>query len=82
MPIVGGETPRHVPFGTKVHGIGVSAPMAAAVAAATVGFPRLLHIPKVLIFKLGMKSIMVATNRPEVSAALVGKTMSGLGAIP
>ena len=36
------------------HGIGVSTPNAAAVAAATVGFTGDMHIPKGKIFTVGM----------------------------
>lgn len=39
-------------FGT--HGIGVSTPIAAAVAAATVGFAGDIHIPKGMMFTSGM----------------------------
>ena len=36
----------HVPAGIRTQGWGVSTPMAAAVAAATCGFARDVHIPK------------------------------------
>jgi hypothetical protein len=36
-----------------IHGIGVRAPIAAEVAAATAGFPRHVHIPKGIIFTIG-----------------------------
>ena len=37
-----------------MHGIGVSTPSAAAVAAATVGFASEVHIPNGMIFTIGM----------------------------
>lgn len=45
---------------TGMQGIGVSTPIAAAVAAATVGFAIDWHIPKGLMFNIGAKSIMFA----------------------
>lgn len=38
---------------TGMHGIGVSTPIAAAVADATIGLAILLHIPKGVIFIMG-----------------------------
>jgi len=37
-----------------IHGIGVSVPHAADVAAATVGFAKDLHIPKEGMFTMGL----------------------------
>jgi len=37
-----------------MHGIGVSTPNAAAVAAATIGFAMDIHMPKGMIFVIGM----------------------------
>jgi len=37
-----------------MHGIGVSTPIAAAVAAATVGFDGEMHMPKGMMFTIGM----------------------------
>ena len=45
---------------TGTQGIGVSAPIAAAVADATVGFASDLHIPKGIMLAIGIISIMVA----------------------
>jgi len=39
---------------TGMQGIGVSAPIAAAVADATVGFARLWHMPNGITFSMGM----------------------------
>jgi hypothetical protein len=38
---------------TGMHGIGVSTPRAAAVAAATAGFAIDMHIPNGMIFTMG-----------------------------
>lgn len=45
---------------TGMQGIGVSTPIAAAVADATVGFAILWHIPKGGMFSIGAKSITLA----------------------
>ncbi len=62
------------------HGIGVSTPIAAAVALATVGFARLLHIPNI-IGGLGI-SIIVAAGIPEPVTVFCDVTVSGAGAAP
>lgn len=62
------------------HGIGVSTPIAAAVALATVGFARLLHIPNVM-GGLGI-SIIVAAGMFESITVLWEVTVSGAGATP
>jgi hypothetical protein len=54
------------------HGWGVSTPNAAVVAAATAGFARLTHIPKLGMLVPGAKSMMVqagavATTGPGVA---------------
>jgi len=55
-PGVHGETV----FGT--HGMGVSTPEAAAVAEATVGLAGQLHMPKGMIFTMGLKSMILAAG--------------------
>ena len=45
-----------------VHGIGVSTPKAAAVAAATAGFARLMHIENEVMLTNGLLSRMFATG--------------------
>jgi hypothetical protein len=64
------------------HGIGVSTPSAAAVAAATVGFERVEHIPNDAMFNIGTKSMIVATGIPQIRTGTFGRTTSGHGAIP
>src|ERR1700735_4570179 len=43
-----------------MHGIGVSTPRAAAVAAATVGLEGELHMPKGMMLSIGMWSLVLA----------------------
>jgi len=45
-----------------IQGMGVRAPIAAAVADATVGFSRDVHIPKGMILTIGAWSIMLASG--------------------
>jgi len=47
------------PAGIGVQGMGVSAPIAAAVAPATAGFARLEQTPKGRMFKKGVMLAMV-----------------------
>jgi len=67
---------------TGVHGIGVSTPSAAEVAAATVGFASEVHIPKGRMLTNGLVSMMFATGNDELSTRLMGKTFSTEGATP
>src|SRR5581483_6641783 len=55
------------------HGMGVSTPSAAAVALATSGFSRLLHIPKVGTLSIGIMSIIVAAGMP-INDGLPGRS--------
>jgi hypothetical protein len=57
---------------TGTQGIGVSVPIAAAVAAATVGFAWDLHIPKGRMLVIGAQSMMLAAGMVE--AATIGTT--------
>jgi hypothetical protein len=66
---------------TGTQGIGVNAPKAAAVAAATVGFAIDEHIPNGMMFTIGLLSMMLASGVP-VSTLLAGSTTSELGAAP
>ncbi len=45
-----GEPTIHGAAVTGMHGIGVKTPNAAAVAAATIGFDGVMHIPNGMIF--------------------------------
>ncbi len=57
---------------TGTHGMGVSVPIAAAVAAATVGFVWDLHIPNGRMLVIGAQSMMLAAGMTE--AVTVGAT--------
>lgn len=66
-----------------IQGIGVNTPRAAVVAAATVGLARDVHIPKGSILAIGIKSIMVAANRPlAFTGSPLGITIKELGTLP
>jgi hypothetical protein len=64
------------------HGIGVNTPSAAAVAAATVGFESVEHIPNDAMLSIGTKSMIVATGIPQINTGIFGSTTSGHGVIP
>jgi hypothetical protein len=64
------------------HGIGVSTPRAAAVAAATSGFAGLMHIPNGAMFAIGAKSMIVAAGILEQFTIGVGSAVSVDGAMP
>ncbi len=67
---------------TGTHGIGVSTPSAALVAAATVGFARLEHIPNGGMLTSGAQSLIVAAGRPSTVTRDVGNGTSDAGASP
>lgn len=75
-----GEPGAQGPAHAGIHGMGVSTPIAAAVALATVGFAGLLHIPKV-IGGFGI-SIIVANGMLPPTAVDWDVTVSGAGAAP
>ena len=55
FPIITVEEPgAHGAFVTGTHGMGVNTPSFAAVAAATVGFDMLWHMPKAMMFTMGI----------------------------
>src|SRR5947209_10115444 len=65
-----------------IHGIGVSTPRAAAVAAATIGFAGDVHIPNGVMFTNGTLSIMFASGTILVCTRFTGNTARLLGAKP
>src|SRR6201987_1598876 len=67
---------------TGMHGIGVSTPNAAAVAAATAGFAGDMHMPNGMIFTSGTWSMMFASGCSAVFTRLTGSTVRLLGATP
>jgi hypothetical protein len=66
---------------TGMQGIGVNAPKAAAVAAATIGFAIELHMPNGSIFTMGLLSIILAIGI-AVMTIFAGSTINELGAAP
>lgn len=66
---------------TGRQGMGVSTPSAAAVAAATIGFAGLLHIPNGGMLTMGLLSMMLAAGVPVI-VRLAGNTTRLLGATP
>ena len=80
MRTVGAPGIQAVVTGTQ--GIGVNTPKAAAVAAATVGLAKLIHIPKGAMLTIGTASMMVAPGMPLTMTRFVGKTFKVLGAAP
>jgi uncharacterized membrane protein YvlD (DUF360 family) len=65
-----------------MHGIGVSTPNAAVVAAATVGLANELHMPNGRIFTMGLLSMMLAAGILLVVTRFCGNTTRELGAAP
>src|SRR5271170_726675 len=67
---------------TGTHGMGVSTPSAAAVAAATSGFDGDMHMPNGMMFTSGTLSMMLASGCSPVLTRFTGRTTNVLGAIP
>ena len=67
---------------TGMQGMGVNAPIAAAVAAATVGLAIERHMPKGGMLTIGIWSMMAAAGMPSLKVRLSGGTTSVLGARP
>lgn len=65
-----------------MQGMGVSTPIAAAVADATVGFDIDWHMPKGGMFATGAKSMIVALGRLFIMGLAGDITISDDGAIP
>src|SRR6516225_9623207 len=65
-----------------MQGMGVKTPRAAAVADATVGLARDMHMPKGMMLVRGMWSMMLASGTSLVRTLFVGRTTRELGAIP
>lgn len=73
---------NHGPVGTGTQGIGVSTPIAAEVAEATVGLLRLLHIPKGGMLTVGAMSVMTPAGILLITTRGVGRALNGAGAFP
>lgn len=77
-----GEPGCHGPVGTGTQGIGVRVPSAAAVADATVGFDRLVHIANGGMFMPGTMLVMTAAGRPSMVTVACGRADKVDGAVP
>jgi len=80
--VVRGAPGFHGPTTAGTQGIGVSTPRAALVAAATVGFDRLVHIPNGGMLTPGAMSEIVAAGRPSIVTRVTGSGLSVDGASP
>src|SRR5271156_1617247 len=67
---------------TGTHGIGVSTPSAAAVAAATAGLASEVHMPNGGMFTIGLKSMMFAAGGPSAFVRFTGSTIRLAGDAP
>ena len=67
---------------TGMQGWGVKTPLAAVVAAATCGLANELHIPKGMIFFIGMLSMITAAGFLVPLTRFSGVTIMALGATP
>lgn len=76
-----GEPGAHGAAVTGTHGIGVSTPIAAAVAAATCGLAGQLHMPNGMTLTMGALSMIVAAGAPAMTHG-VGSTFKDEGATP
>ena len=65
-----------------MQGIGVNAPIAAAVAEATVGLARLVHMPNEPMFTSGLWSMMLAAGWLPHSSRHCASTVRTAGASP
>ena len=76
-----GQPGAHGAAVAGTHGMGVSTPIAAAVAAATIGLAMDWHMPKGVMFTIGLLSMMLAAG-VVASTLLAGSTTNVEGATP
>jgi hypothetical protein len=76
-----GDPGTHGAMVMGMHGMGVNTPSAAAVAAITIGFAMDWHMPKGMMFNIGLLSMMLASGTLVITK-LVGKTIRVPGATP
>lgn len=67
---------------TGMHGCGVNTPIAAAVAAATIGLLGVMHIPNGMMFFMGMKSMILAAGCMPDITRFSGVIINTEGATP
>src|SRR3954468_5551205 len=80
--VVCGAVGIQVPAIAGTHGIGVSTPSAAAVAAATVGLAMEEHMPNGGMLTIGTMSAIAPAGRPSMVTLLIGRMLSVVGAMP
>jgi hypothetical protein len=84
--MVTGSGGSHGAMVAGTHGAGVNTPEALEVAVITAGFVGELHIPKVLMFVIGTKSLIVASSTAGAGAEATwggpGTTVSSDGVVP
>jgi hypothetical protein len=76
------EPGDHGAASTGTHGMGVSTPWAAAVAAATPGFTWVVQRPNGAMLMFGWYAMTDAAGFSLASVALAGSTASADGAVP
>ncbi len=67
---------------TGVQGIGVNTPRAAAVAAATAGFAKLMHTPKGITSAKGIADVILPAGIEHPVVMAIGSTSNEDGAAP
>lgn len=72
----------HIPVVWGIQGWGVSTPSAAAVADATAGLARLLHIPKLWMFTMPLPSVKVPTGFPFINTVVALVALNVDGVVP
>jgi hypothetical protein len=78
-----GEPGTHGAVVAGMHGMGVKTPRAAAVAEATVGLARDVHIANGKILTMGLLSMIFAAGGAVlVNVRFSGSTIKALGAVP
>ena len=77
-----GEPGVHGDGVTGTQGWGVKTPIAADVAAATVGLDKELHTPKGMMLTIGLLSIIVPTGLLPAITLFCGVMVRALGAAP
>jgi hypothetical protein len=65
-----------------MQGCGVRTPKAAAVAAATVGFDTVVHMPQGVTEDMGATSVTVAAGLPDIITAACDVTFNVPGDVP
>ena len=81
ISLASGEPGTHGAMVMGMQGMGVNTPSAAAVAAITIGLAMDWHMPKGMMFNIGLLSMMLASGTLVITK-LVGNTIRVPGATP